>query len=165
MTSPRTQSRTDAGFTLIELMIVVAIIAVLAGILIPNFVHARGQSATAACEANLRSIATAAELYFTDNQVYPATTQAVDTTFGTTGTAGTYLNNTPIDPAAATSALRYTFTNDGQVSAPHYTITCPANHDPNSLTKVNAGTAVTTATSLKYTSDSGLGLGAVVGGN
>ena len=76
----------------------VAIIAVLAGILIPNFVHARGQSATAACEANLRSIATAAELYFTDNQVYPATSQ-VDTTFGTTTNAGVYLNNTPVDPA------------------------------------------------------------------
>ena len=145
------------GFTLIELMIVVAIIAVLAGVLIPNFVHARSQTATAACESNLRAIATAAELYFTDNQAYPATTAAVDRTFGAAGgaAAGTYLNNTPIDPAATTTA-RYTFTNDGTPAAPHYTITCPALHDPVSLTKV--GGSGTTAQALTFTSDSGLGV-------
>lgn len=154
---PSTPPRGDEGFTLIELMIVVAIIAVLAGILIPNFVHARGQSATAACEANLRSIATAAELYFTDNQAYPATTQ-VDRTFGSSATPGMYLNNTPVDPAAATAAARYTFTNDGTAAAPHYTITCPGLHDPASLTKINAGTAVAAPQGLSYGSDRGIGL-------
>src|SRR6202035_1419085 len=64
-TAPREAER---GFTLIELMIVVAIIAILAGILIPNFVNARSQAQTAACESNLRSIATALELYYADNQ-------------------------------------------------------------------------------------------------
>ena len=146
------------GFTLIELMIVVAIIAVLAGVLIPNFVHARSQTATAACESNLRAIATAAELYFTDNQAYPATTATVDRTFGSANgaAAGTYLNNTPIDPAAATTA-RYTFTNDGTAAAPHYTISCPGLHDPVSLTKI--GGAGATAQSITFTSDSGLGVG------
>ena len=51
----------ERGFTLIELMIVVAIIAILAGILIPNFVNARAQAQTSACESNLRAIATALE--------------------------------------------------------------------------------------------------------
>jgi prepilin-type N-terminal cleavage/methylation domain-containing protein len=146
------------GFTLIELMIVVAIIAVLAGVLIPNFVHARSQTATAACESNLRAIATAAELYFTDNQTYPASTNAVDRNFGVGdgAAAGTYLNNTPVDPAASTATARYTFTNDGSAAAPHYTITCPGLHDPASLAKIGGGTA---AQAIDYTSDTGLGVG------
>lgn len=55
------------AFTLIELMIVIAIISVLAAILIPNFLHARAQSVTAACEMNEKMLATAEEEYAVDN--------------------------------------------------------------------------------------------------
>ena len=55
------------GFTLIELMIVIAIIAILAAILIPNFLHARAESVTAACEGNEKQLATAEEEYSVDN--------------------------------------------------------------------------------------------------
>ena len=56
-----------AGFTLIELMIVIAIIAILAAILVPNFIRARAQGQLTACKSNLKNMATSLEMYSTDS--------------------------------------------------------------------------------------------------
>ena len=62
------------GFTLVEIMIVVAIIALLAAIAIPNLLQARRTANEAAAQANLRTFATAAETYATaNNGNYPDT--------------------------------------------------------------------------------------------
>src|SRR2546422_6602807 len=63
--------RGQAGFTPIEPLIVVAILAILAAILIPNFLRAPASSPLATCPLDLRNIAAALELYFGQNQIYP----------------------------------------------------------------------------------------------
>jgi prepilin-type N-terminal cleavage/methylation domain-containing protein len=60
------------GFTLIELLIVVAIIAILAAIAVPNFLEAQIRSKVSRVKADQRSLATALESYFIDNNAYPA---------------------------------------------------------------------------------------------
>ncbi|MBM3334183.1 prepilin-type N-terminal cleavage/methylation domain-containing protein, partial [Candidatus Sumerlaeota bacterium] len=59
------------AFTLIELLIVVAIIAILAAIAVPNFVEAQVRSKVSRVKADIRTIAIAMEAYFVDWNAYP----------------------------------------------------------------------------------------------
>ncbi len=59
------------AFTLIELLIVVAIIAILAAIAVPNFLEAQVRSKVSRAKADLRSLATAIEAYAVDHNEYP----------------------------------------------------------------------------------------------
>ena len=63
-------TKDDRGFTLIELMIVIAIIGILAAIAIPQFSAYRVRSYNSAANADLRNATTAQEAYFVDQQDY-----------------------------------------------------------------------------------------------
>jgi prepilin-type N-terminal cleavage/methylation domain-containing protein len=57
-----------AGFTLVEIMIVVAIIGLLAAIAIPNFVKARNTAQSNACINNMRQIESAIQQWALENR-------------------------------------------------------------------------------------------------
>jgi len=64
-------NRSTQAFTLIELLIVVAIIAILAAIAVPNFLEAQTRAKVSRTKADLRSVATALEAYAVDYNTYP----------------------------------------------------------------------------------------------
>ena len=76
------------GFTLIELMIVIAIIGILAAIAIPQFSAYRKRSYDSSAQSDLRNAATAQEAYYVDNSTY-----CNDTATLIGPTYGLYLSN------------------------------------------------------------------------
>jgi type IV pilus assembly protein PilA len=63
----KVEPRQDAGFSLIELLVVILIIAILAAIAIPVFLKQREKSYVAGAQSTLKNAATAAESYSTEN--------------------------------------------------------------------------------------------------
>lgn len=59
------------GFTLVELLVVIAIIAILAALLLTSLSAAKGRARTAQCASNLRQVGLALSLYVQDNVAYP----------------------------------------------------------------------------------------------
>lgn len=73
------------GFTLIELMIVIAIIGILAAIAIPQFTAYRQKGYNVKAKAELRSFYTACQAYFAVNSVQDCDFDKVSDTFLRTG--------------------------------------------------------------------------------
>lgn len=117
--------RNQQGFTLIELMIVIAIIGILASIAIPQFTIYKAKSYNAASKSDLKTAYTAAQAYFTDNPGatfnaaaltaggYQATQGVVLTIIAGTQSA---LVLTAANPNAGAAAITYTINSTGVIT-------------------------------------------------
>lgn len=116
----------NLGFTLIELMIVIAIISILCLIMLPNMMRSRDAAKLSSCKYNLRSIAAAMESYATDNSgMYP---QKLDVLTVADDKGHAYLRTIPSCPVAGGNAPY--LQGYEVVSAPKnaYTLCCKGNY-------------------------------------
>ncbi len=106
----KTSMRSKQAFTLIELLIVVAIIAILAAIAVPNFLEAQTRSKISRAQADMRSTATSIEAYMVDHNRYPfgyvTIRQAVNTA-GMSGFPASKYERNPFAQSQLTTPIAY----------------------------------------------------------
>ena len=84
------RTRRQGGFTLLELIIVVAVIGILATIAMPRLLHAPERAREAVLKTNLRTLRESLDQYYADKGRYPATLEVL--------VEDGYLRSLPLDP-------------------------------------------------------------------
>ena len=112
------------GFTLIELMIVILIIAILVGIAIPVYIAAQNNARKRTCQANLRTIDGAINTYYADAEQYPTSS----TTVLLSGMLTTPYKVLKTDPKCPTNKTAYSL-----VGSNPPTVSCPDTIDGHSI--------------------------------
>ena len=72
------RTRTNAGFTLLELMIVIVILGILGAIVAPKFMDEPHKARVVQTRMQIENLSTAAKKFYLDNGFYPSTEQGLD---------------------------------------------------------------------------------------
>jgi len=104
------EMKNQKGFTLIELMIVIAIIGILAAIAIPQFSAYRERGYVASMKSDCNSIRTAEEAYYLDNNAYLAVISSADTSATLPGTSALSAGNKVVVALVGTTDYTVTVT-------------------------------------------------------
>ncbi len=123
------------GFTLIELMIVVAIIGILAAIAIPNFIRFQARSKQSEAKTNLKALFTAQKSWFAEKDRYETNGAAIGFApeagnryhYRMLGTGGTVWNRPGTAPGAYAEIANDTARFPGTVAVPAWTPTLAGN--------------------------------------
>jgi len=102
----KVQRRRQSGFTLIEVMVVVAILAILAAVVVPRVMDEPAKARRAKVQQDIRAIESALDLYKLDNYRYPTTDQGLEALVSPPSSGpepenykdGGYLRKLPEDP-------------------------------------------------------------------
>jgi general secretion pathway protein G len=108
------------GFTLVELMVVIIILAVLTGIAIPSYLALRNRAREQAARSEMQNIATAIAVYEADTGSNPATLDALEAEAEDGG--GAYMANVPDTDPWGVNAYVYALGAEGDDFS--YSLTC-----------------------------------------
>jgi general secretion pathway protein G len=89
---PPRAARRAAGFTLIEVLVVVVILGILAAIVVPNLMEQPGQARITKAQSDIRAIESALNMYRLSKHVYPTTDEGLE------ALVNQYLPRLPMDP-------------------------------------------------------------------
>ena len=95
------------GFTILELLIVIAVIAILVGIALPSFKGMRDEGNITRAKGDLRTLSTAIQSYYIHNSAIPTSAQLLTAVPNIVGAA------TPKDPFVAGGATEYPIVSNG----------------------------------------------------